>query len=153
MENLGKGSLSWKIEIQFWSGMIQFGQIRSNMIKNKLPLLLSRAGRLIKKIKNLRNMENWNFFGKNNLTGLLGMIWKIRFWNMKKIGLILTKVWPDYHFKSFRYWRTRAKNYFGPLRWLFSFTAAQTEKQSWKKFAKTSDEFAINYFSQIHLVS
>ena len=23
---------------------------------------------------------------KNNLTGLLGMIWKIRFWNIKKIG-------------------------------------------------------------------
>ena len=45
------------------------------------------------------------------MTGLLGMIWKIKFWNLKKIGKFLTTHhFHDYPFQSFREQRTRAKN-------------------------------------------
>ena len=47
---------------------------------------------------------------KSKMTELFGMICKIKFWNLKKIGKFLeTCPLPDYHFQSLRYWRTRAK--------------------------------------------
>ena len=58
---------------------------------------------IIMEIRNLKSrFENWDFFLKNNLTGLIGIIWKLRIWNMKKIGKKKRYAWLTDMISTFR---------------------------------------------------
>jgi len=45
------------------------------------------------------------------------------------------------YYDFFVNWQTEKKTYFGPIRSLFSFSTAQTEKLWWKKIIKQIGEY------------
>ena len=55
------------------------------------------------------------------------------------------KFFIEYVFDMIFFSTGKLRTCFGPIRNLFPFSTAQTEKNSWKNVVKTSDEFVINH--------